>query len=145
MALFRLALPGIHNVSNALVAIAIAFELEIPVDRNRKGFGGLHGGRAAASFASEAGGIMVVDDYGHDPTEVQANLAAAKQGGIVISRSFSAASIQPDEGLHWRVAHALDDADLLFTTEINPAGESTIPGVSEPPSLKRSSRWAIHR
>lgn len=128
---FRLAVPGIHNVSNALAAIAIGVELEIPVDLIRKGLAAFTGVERRFHLRGETGGIMVVDDYGHHPTEVRATLAAAKQGWdrrLVVL-------FQPHRYTRTRdcvedFAHAFDHADQLFITEIYAAGEQPIPGVS---------------
>jgi UDP-N-acetylmuramate--alanine ligase len=128
---FRLAVPGIHNVSNALAAIAIGVELEIPVDLIRKGLAAFTGVERRFHLRGETGGIMVVDDYGHHPTEVKATLAAAKQGWdrrLVVL-------FQPHRYTRTRdciedFAHAFDQADQLFITEIYAAGEQPIPGVS---------------
>ena len=75
-----LAVPGRHNVSNALVAIAIGIELDVPVDLIRKALAAYTGVERRFHLRGEANGIMVVDDYGHHPTEIKATLAAAKQG-----------------------------------------------------------------
>jgi UDP-N-acetylmuramate--alanine ligase len=129
---FRLAVPGIHNVSNALAAIAIGIELDVPVDLIRKGLAAFTGVERRFHLRGEAGGIMVVDDYGHHPTEVKATLAAAKQGWpdrrLVVL-------FQPHRYSRTRdciddFARAFDQADVLFTTEIYAAGEQPIPGVS---------------
>lgn len=128
---FRLVVPGIHNVSNALAAIAIGVELEIPVDLIRKGLAAFTGVERRFHLRGEAGGIMVVDDYGHHPTEIKATLAAAKEGWerrLVVL-------FQPHRYSRTRdcledFAHAFDQADAVFMTEIYPAGEQPIPGIS---------------
>lgn len=128
---FRLAVPGIHNVSNALAAIAIGVELDVPVDLIRRGLAAFTGVERRFHLRGETGGVMVVDDYGHHPTEVKATLAAAKQGWdrrIVVL-------FQPHRYTRTRdcigdFAHAFDDADAVFMTEVYPAGEQPIPGVS---------------
>ncbi len=128
---FRLAVPGIHNVSNALAAIAVGVELEVPVDLIRRGLAAFTGVERRFHLRGETSGVMVVDDYGHHPTEVKATLAAAKQGWnrrIVVL-------FQPHRYTRTRdcigdFAHAFDDADAVFMTEVYPAGEQPIPGVS---------------
>ena len=128
---FRLAVPGIHNVSNALAAIAIGVELEVPIDLIRKGLAAFTGVERRFHLRGEVGDIMVVDDYGHHPTEIQATLAAAKQGWdrrLVVL-------FQPHRYTRTRdcfgdFAHAFDRADLVFMTDIYAAGEQPIPGVS---------------
>ena len=128
---FRLAVPGIHNVLNALAGIAIGVELDIPVDLIRKGLAAFTGVERRFHRRGEARDIMVVDDYGHHPTEVKATLSAAKQGW---SRRL-VVLFQPHRYTRTRdciedFAHAFDQADMLFMTEIYPAGEQPIPGVS---------------
>lgn len=128
---FRLAVPGIHNVSNALVAIAIGIELEVPVDLIRKGLAAFTGVERRFHLRGEANDIMVVDDYGHHPTEVKATLAAAKQGWdrrLVVL--FQPHRYSRTRDLIEEFTHAFDQADLLFMTDIYAAGEAPIPGVS---------------
>lgn len=128
---FRLAVPGIHNVSNALVAIAIGVELDVPVDLIRRGLAAFTGVERRFHLRGETGGIMVVDDYGHHPTEVKATLAAAKQGWnrrvVVLFQPHRYTRTRDCIG---EFAHAFDDADAVFVTEVYPAGEQPIPGVS---------------
>ncbi|MBX3333757.1 MAG: UDP-N-acetylmuramate--L-alanine ligase [Nitrospira sp.] len=128
---FRLAIPGIHNVSNALAAIAIGVELEVPVDLIRKGLAAFTGVERRFHLRGEIGGIMVVDDYGHHPTEVKATLAAAKQGWnrrlVVLFQPHRYTRTRDCMG---DFVHAFDDADAVFMTEVYPAGEPPIPGVS---------------
>ncbi|NOS76688.1 MAG: UDP-N-acetylmuramate--L-alanine ligase [Nitrospira sp.] len=128
---FRLAVPGMHNVSNALVAIAIGVELEVPVDLIRKGLAAFTGVERRFHLRGEANDIMVVDDYGHHPTEVKATLAAAKQGWdrrLVVL--FQPHRYSRTRDLIEEFTHAFDQADLLFMTDIYAAGEAPIPGVS---------------
>jgi UDP-N-acetylmuramate--alanine ligase len=129
---FRLSVPGIHNVSNALVAIAIGAELDVPVDLIRKALAAFTGVERRFHLRGEAGGIMVVDDYGHHPTEIKATLAAAKQGW---SERRLIVLFQPHRYTRTRdlldeFSQAFKDADHLFLTEIYAASEQPIPGVS---------------
>ncbi|MBM4124966.1 MAG: UDP-N-acetylmuramate--L-alanine ligase [Nitrospira sp.] len=128
---FRLSIPGIHNVSNALAAIAVGMELDVPVDLIRKGLAAFTGVERRFQLRGEKAGIMVVDDYGHHPTEIRATLAAAKQGWarrLVVL--FQPHRYTRTRDLMDEFAHAFDQADALFLTEIYPAGEPAIPGVS---------------
>ena len=128
---FRLAVPGIHNVSNALAAIAIGVELDVPIDLIRKGLAAFTGVERRFHLRGEANGIMVVDDYGHHPTEVKATLTAAKQGWdcrLVVL--FQPHRYSRTRDLISEFSHAFDQADLLFMTDIYAAGEAPIPGVS---------------
>lgn len=141
---FRLAVPGIHNVMNALAAIAIGVELEVPIDLIRKGLAAFTGVERRFHLRGEIGGIMVVDDYGHHPTEIHATLAAAKQGWdrrLVVL-------FQPHRYTRTRdcfedFAQAFAQADCVFMTEIYAAGEEPIPGVSGA-KLAESIRSAGH-
>jgi UDP-N-acetylmuramate--alanine ligase len=142
---FRLAVPGIHNVSNALAAIAIGVELDVPVDLIRKALAAFTGVERRFHLRGEANGIMVVDDYGHHPTEIKATLAAAKQGWedrrLVVL--FQPHRYSRSRDCAEEFAHAFDQADLLFMTEIYAAGEQPIPGVSGA-KLAESVRAAGH-
>ena len=129
---FRLSVPGIHNVTNALAAIAIGVELDVPTDLIRKALVAFTGVERRFHHRGEAGGVMVVDDYGHHPTEIKATLAAAKQGWA--DRRL-VVLFQPHRYTRTRdliddFARAFTDADQLFVTEIYAAGEQPIPGVS---------------
>ena len=128
---FRLSTPGVHNVSNALAAIAVGLELEVPVDLIRKGLAAFTGVERRFHLRGEKGGIMVVDDYGHHPTEIRATLLAAKQGWnrrLVVL--FQPHRYTRTRDLADDFARAFDQADALFVTEIYPAGEAEISGVS---------------
>ncbi len=128
---FRLTVPGIHNVSNALAAIAIGVELEVPIDLIRKGLAAFTGVERRFHLRGEAGGIMVVDDYGHHPTEIRATLAAAKQGWdrrLVVL--FQPHRYSRTRDCFEDFPGAFAQADLLFMTDIYAAGEKPIPGVS---------------
>jgi UDP-N-acetylmuramate--alanine ligase len=129
---FRLAVPGQHNVSNALVAIAVGLELDVPVDLIRKALAAYAGVERRFHLRGEAGGIMVVDDYGHHPTEIKATLAAAKQGwgGRRLVVLFQPHRYTRTRDLLEDFAKAFDQSDVLFLADIYAAGEQPIPGVS---------------
>ncbi|MBM5812985.1 MAG: UDP-N-acetylmuramate--L-alanine ligase [Gammaproteobacteria bacterium] len=127
-----LNLPGLHNVRNALAAVAVATELEIgdaAIQRALQSFQGI--GRRLERIAelhTAAGSITLVDDYGHHPTEIEATLAAARQAwpGRRIVLVF-----QPHR--YTRTCDLLDDfgrvlalADALIITEVYAAGEAPI-------------------
>ncbi len=128
---FRISIPGIHNVSNALVAIAIGIELDVPVDLIRKGLASFAGVERRFQLRGEKGGVMVVDDYGHHPSEIKATLAAAKQGWkrrLVVL--FQPHRYTRTRDLMEEFARAFGQSDLLFVTDIYPAGEAAIPGIT---------------
>ncbi len=128
---FRLAIPGLHNVLNALSAIAIGLELEIPVDLIRKGLNTFSGVERRFELRGERAGVTIMDDYGHHPTEIRATLSAVKQGWnrrVVVL--FQPHRYTRTRDLLEDFAHAFDLADVLFVTEIYAAGEEEIPGVT---------------
>jgi len=126
----RVALAGEHNVSNALAALAVAIELEVPFAVAADALARFPGIERRFETKGEAAGVRVVDDYGHHPAEIRATLAAARQlhpGRVVVV-------FQPHR--YTRTQHLFDDfatafhqADLLWVTEIYAAGEDKIPGV----------------
>ncbi len=76
---FRTGVPGRHNVANALAAIAVAHALDVPVETMREAVAAFRGVRRRFELVGEAGGVTVMDDYAHHPTEARATLAAARQ------------------------------------------------------------------
>jgi UDP-N-acetylmuramate--alanine ligase len=125
-------MPGAHNVLNALACIAVAMELNVPFDVIRDGFRDFGGVGRRFQIRGEVAGIMVVDDYGHHPTEIKATLAAAKGGWgdrrlVVV---FQPHRYTRTKELFTEFVKSFYDADLLVLTDIYPAGESPIPGVT---------------
>ena len=128
---FRVAIPGVHNVRNALAAIAIGLELGVPIGQIGHALEGFSGVERRFQVIGEKRGITVIDDYGHHPTEIKATLAAAKdsvQCRLVVV--FQPHRYTRTKDLVDEFAVAFNKADLLFLTEIYPAGEPPIPGVS---------------
>lgn len=128
---FRLNIPGVHNVSNALAAIAVALELDVSIDFIRTGLAGFSGVERRFHIRGEKNGVLVLDDYGHHPTEIRVTLAAAKAAWQ--RRLF--VLFQPHRYTRTRdlvdeFTRAFDQADVVFVTDIYPAGEEAIPGVS---------------
>jgi len=128
---FRLVVPGIHNVSNALAAVAIGLELDVPADLIRKGLASFTGVERRFHRRGEKNGVMVVDDYGHHPTEIKATLAAAKQGWecrLVVL--FQPHRYTRTRDLLAEFSQAFGQADVVYVTEIYAASEAPIPGIS---------------
>jgi UDP-N-acetylmuramate--alanine ligase len=125
-----LNVPGRHNLQNALAAIAVGTELGLSFDRVAAGLRDFHGAERRFEVRGEPKGILIVDDYGHHPTEIAAVLAAARtlnRRTIVV--------FQPHR--YTRTAHLMDafgpalaDADHIVLTDIYSAGEEPIPGVT---------------
>jgi UDP-N-acetylmuramate--alanine ligase len=130
----ELALPGIFNVRNALAAIAVATELGIGDDAIRRALAGFQGiGRRferRGPVRAAAGEVLLVDDYGHHPTEIAATLEAAR---VAWPDRRLVLAFQPHR--YTRTRDLLDDfadvlsrADVLLLTEVYAAGEEPIPG-----------------
>ncbi len=129
---FVLNIPGDHNVSNALAAIAVAFHLGIPPDAVRDGLARFRGVGRRFTMVGDEGGILVVDDYGHHPTEIEATLRAARQAyperRLVVA--FQPHRYTRTRDLMPRFSQAFRNTDLLVLTDIYGAGEPLIPGVT---------------
>ena len=128
---FRLGIPGTHNVSNALATIAVALELDVPIDLIRNGLAAFQGVERRFHLRGEKKGIMVLDDYGHHPTEIHVTLEALKIGWarrVVVC--FQPHRYTRTRDLLDKFAHVFDQADKVFITEIYAAGETPIPGIS---------------
>ena len=128
---FTVRMPGQHNVLNTLSAIAVADELEVPLDVVKEALRTFDGVARRFSVVNEVQGVVLVDDYGHHPAEVEATLKAARNA----YRERVLVAFQPHR--YSRTAHLFDDftrafneADVLFVTDIYPAGEAPIPGIT---------------
>jgi UDP-N-acetylmuramate--alanine ligase len=129
---FTVPAPGEHNVLNALAGIAVGLELQIETEKIKEAIKGFSGIQRRLEFKGEARGIKVYDDYGHHPTEIKATLKAAKES-LDTGRLFVV--FQPHrytrtKDLFDEFTSAFDNADFLVVTDIYPAGEKPIKGIS---------------
>jgi UDP-N-acetylmuramate--alanine ligase len=127
----RLQVPGLHNVYNALAAVAVGLDLEIPFPVIREGLEEFTGVDRRFQIKGTVGDILVVDDYGHHPAEIRATLAAAREGfdrRVVVL--FQPHRYSRTQRLLREFFTAFYQADVLLVTEIYAAGEPAIPGVS---------------
>ncbi len=130
----KLRLPGLHNVRNALAAIAVADELQIGNDAVVKALGDFEGidrrFQQMGEVKTAAGNVMLVDDYGHHPTEIAATLSAAKSGwpGKRIVLAFQPHRYSRTRDLMDDFATVLSDADVLVLLDVYAAGEEPIAG-----------------
>ena len=128
---FSLSAPGGHNVSNAMAAILVGLELDLPVEAIRDGLAQFSGVERRFQIRGEAGGVIVVDDYGHHPTEIRATLAGAKEGwGRRVVVVFQPHRYTRTRDLFADFCTAFYQADVLVVTDIYPAGETPIAGVT---------------
>ena len=126
-----LPMPGDHNVSNALAAVAVARHLGMKKDQIREALAGFAGVNRRFTKVGEVNGVTIIDDYGHHPVEIAAVLRAARQAtkGRVI------AVHQPHR--YTRLSNLFEDfctcfneADVVAIAEVYAAGEDPIPGAS---------------
>ncbi len=128
----HLPMPGWHNVSNALAAIAVARELGVGEGAIREGLAGFGGVKRRFTTTGVANGVRIIDDYGHHPVEIAAVLRAARQvakGGRVV------AVVQPHRysrlrDLFKEFCACFNDADTVIVADVYAAGEAPLEGVS---------------
>jgi UDP-N-acetylmuramate--alanine ligase len=125
-----LAVPGRHNLLNALAAVAVATELGLSFDRIAAGLSDFRGAERRFEVRGEPNGVLVVDDYGHHPTEIAAVLAAARSLGRRIVVAFQPHRFTRTAALMDAFGPALAGADHVVLTDIYSAGEEPIPGVT---------------
>lgn len=126
----ELKMPGTHNVYNALAAIATALELDLKFPVIKEALETFEGMQRRFQVKGEFNQIILVDDYGHHPTEIKATLSAAKS----IWERRLAVVFQPHRYSRTRdlfkdFLSAFNQADLLLITDIYPAGEDPLPGI----------------
>jgi UDP-N-acetylmuramate--alanine ligase len=127
----ELGMPGRHNVQNACGCAATSLELGIPFAKVQEALNGFSGVQRRFTVVADVGGVMIVDDYGHHPVEIEATLAAAA-GGFPDRRVI--AVFQPhrysrarDQWVEFQ--GAFNNADVVVVCPIYAAGEAPIPGV----------------
>ena len=125
-----LAVPGRHNLLNALAAVAVGMELGLSFDRVAAGLKDFRGAERRFEVHGEPNGILVVDDYGHHPTEIAAVLAAARASGRRIVVAFQPHRYSRTASLMDAFGPALAAADHVVLTDIYAAGEAPIAGVT---------------
>jgi UDP-N-acetylmuramate--alanine ligase len=142
---FHVGVPGVHNILNATAAVAVALELEVPIDVIREGVAKFSGVDRRFQQRGREKGVTVIDDYGHHPTEIRATLAAARDCNF----SRIHAIFQPHR--YTRTMHLMDDfarafhsADHVYLLDIYAASEKPIDGVTAQALSERMSAFG-HR
>ncbi len=128
----HLRIPGTHNVLNALAAISVGMELDIPFEKIKTGLENFTGVNRRFEIKGMFNDIMVVDDYAHHPTEIAATLDGARSGW---PRRRIVAVFQPHlysrtREFYMEFARSFFQVDVLVVTDVYPAREEPIPGVS---------------
>ncbi len=128
----EVGIPGEHNVLNAMAAIAVGLELELDIDVIKQGLKNLGGLARRFQIKGEKKGILVLDDYGHHPTEIKATLKAVKEcwPGRRLIVVFQPHRYTRTHNLFDRFVISFNEADVLFIAPIYPADEVEIEGVS---------------
>ena len=126
-----LKVPGVHHVKNSLAAIVVGMELGIPFKDLAESLSGFSGVYRRFEIKGEKNGVTVVDDYGHHPTEIEATLRAAKEGfGRRVVAVFQPHLFSRTRDFHREFGSAFYQADVLVVTDVYPAREQPIPGVT---------------
>jgi UDP-N-acetylmuramate--alanine ligase len=127
----RLSVPGCHNILNALAAVAVGLELGVDITAMAAALGAFKGADRRFQRLGEAAGVLVIDDYGHHPTEIRAVLDAARASlGRRLIVAFQPHRYTRTERLLDQFGPALSKADQLVLADIYAAGEAAIPGVT---------------
>jgi len=128
----QLSIPGLHNVYNATAALAAGEKLGANVNDLLKGLETFSGSRRRFEKKGEIGGITVIDDYGHHPTEIRVTLETARAyaapGKVLVA--FQPHRFTRTQAFASDFAKALEIADHAYVLEIYPASEAPIPGVT---------------
>ena len=128
---FYLKVPGSHNISNALAAIAAARVLEVPVETIVKGLGSFSGTDRRFQYKGEIGGVTIIDDYAHHPTEIKATLSAAvNYPHKTLWCVFQPHTYSRTQALLDDFAKALTQADHVVLADIYAAREQNTIGIS---------------
>ena len=127
-----LNIPGLHNLKNALGAIAVARKMNISFDLIQSSLNEFNGVYRRFDVKGEFGGVLVVDDYAHHPTEIKATLSAARNGWSErrIVAAFQPHTFTRTQALWKEFAESFNDADTVIVTEIYPSREKPIYGIT---------------
>ena len=126
-----LQVPGRHNLRNALAAVGVGLELGLPFDRIAAGLAAFQGAERRLQVVGERGGVLVVDDYGHHPTEIAAVVAACREAWPRrLLLLFQPHRYTRTAALMQEFAAALARADQVCLLPIYPASEDPLPGVT---------------
>jgi len=128
----RLQVAGRHNVLNALAAIAVGLELGISFQSIVEGLAAYQGVGRRMELKGESGGVTVIDDYGHHPTEIKATLAAlrARYASRRLVVLFQPHRFSRTQSLWKEFSESFTDADRVYLLDVYPAGEAPIQGVT---------------
>ncbi len=141
----KINLPGDHYVQNALAAVAVGMELDVPFEAIKRGIESFEGVGRRFEIKGTARGVTVIDDYGHHPTEIAATIRAARRN--LKKRVF--VLFQPHrytrtQALAEQFGRCFDEAEAVYVADIYPAARRRSPGSPPRTSCRRSrkrDRW----
>ncbi|HPP06067.1 MAG TPA: UDP-N-acetylmuramate--L-alanine ligase [Syntrophorhabdaceae bacterium] len=125
-----MTIPGLHNIVNGLAACAVGIELDIPFEKIAEALGSFTGIQRRLEVKWD-GDIKLIDDYGHHPTEIKATLLSLRnmcKGRIIVA--FQPHRYTRTKALMEEFVTSFNEADVLLITEIYPASEEPIEGIS---------------
>ncbi|WP_080837002.1 UDP-N-acetylmuramate--L-alanine ligase [Cohnella massiliensis] len=126
----RLSVPGRHNVYNSLATVAVCLEAGVPFERIAEAIVQFRGAKRRFQVLGDVDGVLVIDDYAHHPTEIEATILAAKATGKRIIAVFQPQRYSRTFFLLDAFSRAFKDADEVIITDIySPAGEKRIEGI----------------
>ena len=131
----RLRMPGLHYVRNALAAYCVCEALDVPFAAYQAAMAEFQGVDRRFSVRGEASGVLVVDDYGHHPTEIAATIQAARLFKRRLVVAFQPHRYSRTKDQLGAFAPAFEGADAVFITDIYAAGEKPLAGVGVPQIL----------
>ncbi len=140
----QLKVPGLHNVYNSLAAIAVGLDLNLEFEEIVTALGEFRGAERRFQLKGEVGNILVVDDYGHHPTEIKATLEAARTCGRRVVVLFQPHRYTRTRDLMEDFTRSFYGADVLFVTDIYAASEDPIEGITAQALVEKIERFG-HR
>jgi UDP-N-acetylmuramate--alanine ligase len=146
MGRLKLKVPGVHNVKNGLATVAVGLELGIDFGTIKKALGSFSGVYRRFEVKGEVNDVMVVDDYAHHPTEIQATLQAAKEGlGRRTIAVFQPHLYSRTRDFCGNFGKSFFQSDVLVVTDVYPAREEPIEGISGELVAKAAKGYGHHK
>ena len=137
--------PGRHNLRNALAAVGVGLALDVPFDRIAAGLAEFRGAERRLQVVGERAGVLVVDDYGHHPTEIAAVVAACREAwNRRLVLLFQPHRYTRTAGLMDEFADVLARADQVCLLPIYAASEDPLPGITSAALAERISERTSH-
>src|SRR6185295_16393391 len=140
----KLSVPGLHNIQNALAAIAVGLDLDMKFEDIAEALAEFRGAERRFQIKGEKSGVLVVDDYGHHPTEIKTTLDAARTSGRRVVTLFQPHRYTRTRDLLDDFARSFYGADVLLVSDIYAASEDPIEGINSPALVEAIKRFG-HR